>query len=259
MKDIVFVKGNIKFISGDHQVKELIAFADGWEEIADQIIEGDLIISEKDILEPYKIYCASADIGTYGNFISSLQKPDDVIRIYKEEIENLQKLRKENIRSELIFVLNRQIYIGVVGTMELFLCDFLYCMVLGSRKYYNRFCENSSRTFELKEISTKNWRILNGVIRTIIETNYHKIDGIKKIYKKILDLDFPATRKLEKQILTRHSLVHRNGFPNKNSEYVQVNDDMIDELMSEVQTLVDYIIKTKETEIKNWVPDPNKK
>lgn len=259
MEDIIYVKGNIIFNSGDHLVKELVAFTRDYEKTAEQIIEGDLIVTENDYLEPYKIYCASQDIITYGNFISGMQRPDDVIRIYNDEINNLQKLRKEKISSDLIPVLNRQIYIGVVGSVELFLCDFLFSMVLGTPKYYLRFCESSSRTFKLKEISTKSWSVLDGVIKAIIETNYHRIDDIKSIYKKILDLDFPPSEKLKNQILTRHSLVHRNGRPSKNSEYVQVTDKMIDELIFEVQKLVDYIIKAKEKEIKEWFPEPNKK
>jgi len=256
MKDIVYVNGNIIFKTGDHLLKELIAFAsDEWKNVAEIIIEGDIIITEKDILEPYQIYCASEDIITYGDFISGMQRPEDVIRIYREEIIHLQELRKEKIKSDLVAVLNRQIYIGVVGTMELFLCDFLFCMVLGSRKYYNRFCENSSRTFRLNEISASNWRIQDGVIRTIIETNYHKVDEVKKTYKKILDLEFPPSERIHKLILTRHSLVHRNGMPSKTSEYIKVNDKMLDELISEIETLVNHIIKSKETEIKNWFPD----
>lgn len=259
MKDIVFVNGNIIFKSGDHLVKELVAFtSDDWKKIADDIIEGDLVVTENDILEPYKIYCASEDISTYGNFISGMQRPEDVIKIYTEEIKSLQILRKETIKNDLRPVLNRQIYIGIVGTMELFLCDFLFSMVLGSRKYYNRYCENSSRHFKLKEIATKKWRIQDAVIKVIIETNYHKIDEIRKVYKKILDLDFPPIDKLEKMILTRHSLVHRNGFPSKTSEYIKVDENMIDGLIAEVKTLVDHIINSKKTEIDEWYPEPKK-
>ncbi len=63
MKDIVFVKGNIIGKSGNHQVKELIAWAgDDWKKIADKIIAGDLILSANNILKPYKIYCAAGEI-----------------------------------------------------------------------------------------------------------------------------------------------------------------------------------------------------
>ena len=62
MEGIVFVRGNIELKSGDHIVKELIAFADEYEMIAEKIIDGDLIVTENDKLEPYIIYCASKDV-----------------------------------------------------------------------------------------------------------------------------------------------------------------------------------------------------
>ena len=84
-----------------------------------------------------------------------------------------------------------------------------------------------------------------------METNYHRIGEIKKIYRKILDIEFPSSEKLEKQILTRHSLVHRNGFPSKDSEYIKVDQNMIDELISEVQKLINHIVSIKKIEIEN--------
>lgn len=267
MKDIVFVKGKIIYKSGVHLVKEEIAYAtDEWERAAEQVINGDLIITEKNLLMPYTIYCASEDVihenMTFEEFLLFdfvLQRPEDVLRIFKEEINYLKRLKEQNIISELMPVLNRQIYIGVVGTMELFLSDFLFCMVLGYRKYYNRFCESSSRTFSLKEISNKRWKIQDGVSKAILETNYHRLGEVAKIYKKALGLEFPSFEKLEKKILTRHNLVHRNGYPSKKSEYIKVDHKMIDELIVEVQMLVDHIIENMKTEIDNWLPVPAKK
>lgn len=47
MKDIVFVKYNIIAKSGNHTIKELVAYAtDEWEKIADRIIDQDLILSD---------------------------------------------------------------------------------------------------------------------------------------------------------------------------------------------------------------------
>lgn len=143
--------------------------------------------------------------------------------------------------------------------MELFLSDFLYCMVLGNKKYYKRFCENSSRTFSLKDISDKNWRVQDGVIKAIRETNYHRISEVARIYKKALNIEFPSSQRLQKQILTRHRLVHRNGFPSKESEYIKVDHEMIDELIVEVQRLLNHIVEKKKTAIENWLPVPAKK
>lgn len=258
MKDIFFVNGNLIFKSGNHQVKELVAFAnDNWKEAAEEIHQGDLIITKDDILTPYRIYCAASDILTYGNFISGMQRPQNVIDIYYQEIESLKKLQEQKITGELKNVLNRQIYIGVVSSMELFLCDFLYSMVLGTRRYYNKFCEYSSRPFKLKEVATKQWRVQDAVTRTILETNYHRISNVRNIYNKVINVNIPKSKRLEELIMNRHSLVHRNGFPSTKSEYINVNDTMISDLMFEVDILISKIINAKRAEIETWYPQIN--
>ena len=260
MKDIVYVKGNIIAKSGYHKMKELIAFAsDEWKEIAEIVIDQDLILTDKDKIMPYKIYCASEDISTYGNFLSGLQSPNDTVKIFQKEIESLQKLRSQKILEELEDVMNRQVFIGVVSTLELFLCDFLESMVLGYKKYFKLFIENSIIKVDLKEVSNEAWRIQN-VIESIIEgNNYHRIDDVKVTYEKVLGVKFPPIEKLQKLIRTRHSLVHRNGFRNEKTEYIKVTSEMIDELIYEVKDLVTLIIKSKQLEIKKWIPDPIKR
>jgi hypothetical protein len=257
MNDIVFVQGNILFKTGNHQVKELIAFAsDGLKNIAGKKYNKDLIITEENLLMPYSIYCASEDIVSYGiNVISGLQSPNNVFRIYCTEVENLKQLKNQEINQGLKEVLNRQIYIGVVGTMELFLSDFLYSMVLGYKKYFKKFCENSSQEFKLKEISTKDWNIPTGVRKSIIEINYHRIEIVENIFKKILSIKLPNTKVLKELIQTRHSLVHRNGYPSKDSEYIKVSEKMIDDLIIEVNKLVNHIMVSKRYEIENWLPN----
>ena len=256
MKDIIFVKGNIKFRSGYHQVKELICYAtEKYENIASEIINKDLTITKKDILDTYKIYCASKNIIAYeGGDVSALQRPENVLKIYKDEINQLQRLRNQEIDNKLKNVLNRQIYIGVIGSMELFLCDFLYAMVLGTRKYFKKFYENSNKTYTLKQITNNSWNKQNAVIDIILTTNYHKIGIVKSVYKKILNLEFPSTKKLERLIKTRHNLVHRNGVPSKDSSYIDVTDIMIDELISEVDLIIQSIVDNKQEEIQNWFP-----
>lgn len=259
MKDIVFVKGNIIGKSGNHQAKELIAWAgDDWEKIADKIINGDLTLSTNDILKPYKIYCAAKEITDFGNSLSGMLSPADVFRIFNEEINNLNRLKNIDLSSELVDVLKRQIYIGVVSTMELFLCDFFYSMVLGNKDYYNRFCENTSQIIKLKENSASEKEILNAVTKKILKTNYHRIESVNEIYKNILGIELPSYERFKKQIFTRHSLVHRNGFPTNKSKYIKVDNNMIDELISEVQAIVNYIIEEKESELENWFPDITK-
>ena len=257
MENIIYVNGNIIFKSGEHQVKELIAYAsDEWRNIAEVEYHVDLEVTNKDILEPYCIYCASEEITTYGDFISGIQRPEEVIRIYREEINNLQRIREQKLDDKLVDTLNRQIYIGIIGAMELFLCDFLYCMVLGTKKYYKKYLEKSNQTYTLSQVTNSQWNTQKAVTDIILGTNYHKIGIVKSIYKNVLCIEFSKTDELEKLIKTRHNLVHRNGFPSKNSEYEKINKETLDELILVVNNLINLIIDKKTIEIENWFPNP---
>jgi hypothetical protein len=50
-------------------------------------------------------------------------------------------------------------------------------------------------------------------------------------------------------------LVHRNGLPSNKSEYIKVDRNMINDLMTEVHTLINHIIEKRKFEIEKWLPD----
>ena len=105
MEDIVFVDGNIFFKSGNHLVKEVFSYvSDEWKKDAEYFIDGDLVITKEDELMPYMIYYASEDVSfenvTFKEFVlgdSVLQRPDDVIKTFQEEINNLKRLKDQNL------------------------------------------------------------------------------------------------------------------------------------------------------------------
>ncbi len=250
MEDIIFVRGNIIVESGKFKVKELIAYAPSeWEKIADVVKPDDFKISEKNIIMPYNILCASEDIIVYGEYLTGLQYPKEIERIFFEEMDKIQRLRTQKIEDNLTDVMNRLIYTGIVGVMELFLCDFLLSMVLGLKKYFNRYYWINSSSFK-----SEPGRIQDIIFERVTNFNYHRIKDVNEIYKQVLEIEFSSIDKLVKLIKTRHNLVHRIGYEKGSSEYIQVTTDMIDELLVEVKSLVQYIINSKKDEIENWIP-----
>ena len=254
MSDIVFVEGKITIESGNHTFKNCIFYASKeLKELAHVKYNSDLIITENDKFESYTILCASEGIGCYGlESISTLRAPSSVINIFKNEIEYLKKLQKIPIDPELIEVLNRQIYIGVVGSMELFLCDFFMSMVLGYKKFYNRFLENKSVIINLYEAANNPINIIEKVVEVILNMNYHQIQRIDEMYNKTIDVSFENKANLITLIKTRHNLVHRNGLNKANVEYIKITPDMIKKLIHEVECLVNSILAKRKFEIENW-------
>jgi hypothetical protein len=246
MEDIKFIRGNINVRSGNHKVKEIVAFAsENWEKNADSVISGDLLITDKYDTKPYIIYCASGEVTVYGEEITGLQYPKEIERVFLEEINNLRKLRIQKIDDELVDVMNRQIYIGVVGAMEFFLCEFLLSFALGVRKYFNKYSDF---------FGIKNGRIQDKINNRIIHDNYHRIADVQIIYKEVLQIEFPPIENLRKLVLTRHDLVHRNGYTNGTSAFIKISAAMIDDLINEVNNLVSFIVKSKQPEVEGWVP-----
>ncbi len=196
MKNIVFVDGNIIAKSGEHLAKELVAFAGNkWREIAEESVDGDYILTkEEKKLSSFKIYCAAKDVVAYElNSLSAILSPKDVLKLYRQEIQLLEKLMEQPVSSDLRAILNRQIFIGVIGTMELFLEKFMYSMVMGTEKYFNKYCDFSSKKIALKEVVNKNWSLQDTVIKSFKEIIYHRIDFVSKMYKNVLGVNFNQT------------------------------------------------------------------
>ena len=259
MSYIVFVEGKITIESGNHTFKNCICYASKeLKELAHVKYNSDLIITTHDTFEPYTVLCASEGIGCYGlESISTLRAPSSVINIFKNEIEYLKKLQKIPIDPELNEVLNRQIYIGVVGSMELFLCDFFMSMVLGYKKFYKRFLEKNSVTINLHEAANKPINIIEKVVEVILNMNYHRIKDIEKIYNKTIGVSFENKEILTSLIKTRHKLVHRNGLNRDIVEYIKITPEMIENLILEVEYLVNSILAKRKFEIEEWDPLDN--
>ena len=50
--------------------------------------------------------------------------------------------------------------------------------------------------------------IIKGALTSIV---YHDIKLVRKLYKKVADIELPNTKSIEDAIQIRHDIVHRNG------------------------------------------------
>lgn len=50
--------------------------------------------------------------------------------------------------------------------------------------------------------------IIKGALTSIV---YHDIELVRKLYKKVADIELPTTKSIEEAIQIRHDIVHRNG------------------------------------------------
>jgi hypothetical protein len=117
---------------------------------------------------------------------------------YLEEIENLKKLLTLDIRDiSLKLILYRQIFVSVIGSMEIFLSDTFINEVLSSEYYLRKFIENhpefKRQKINLSEIYSEFDKIREVAKSVMIGTIFHKLSTVKQMYEKTLAINFPDT------------------------------------------------------------------
>ena len=82
----------------------------------------------------------------------------------------------------------------------------------------------------------------------MLEVIFHNLPKVSKMYESTFDIDFPDFSKIQRDIITRHDLVHRNG-KTKEGHEVLVNEALINEVISRIKSFVnelDLQLKDKE-------------
>lgn len=162
---------------------------------------------------------------------------------YSEEMLNLDLLAALHIPEDekLQAVLLRQIFIGIIGTLEAFLSDVFINLTIDNDNYFRNFIEthpNFKKTkFELSEIYNQSERLKETAKKVMLDTIYHKLESVSKMYSATFKIKFPDISELNKYISMRHDLVHRNG-KTKDGETVIINNEILADLSNKVEILV---------------------
>jgi len=161
------------------------------------------------------------------------------------EISDLKILMEINLDdNSLENILLRQIYIGLIGTMETYLSETFIKNVIDKEEYLRNFVEThhdfKKRKFELREIFNKNENLIEIAKTVMLDTIYHNLPIIQNMFRNTLKIDFPSIGKLHQAVLKRHDLVHRNG-ETKDGQSLVVSKDELTVLMKDLTDFVDKI------------------
>jgi len=190
-----------------------VVYLEPWE-LEESDYEFDAIIANKNFLEKYSEEMLNLDL------LAALHIPED---------ENLQA------------VLLRQIFIGIIGTLEAFLSDVFINLTIDNDEYFRNFIEShpsfKSTKIELSEIFNQSEKLKETAKKVMIDTIYHKLESVYRMYSETFKIEFPNISEMSKYIAMRHDLVHRNG-RTKEGEIVTINREVINNLSNEVEVLV---------------------
>ena len=255
MERIVFVEGDIIAYSGKHFAKEFVCLAtDEYKEKAIEVINGNLELYEHNRIIPYYIYAARGGVASVSATLGVVHSPRNVLNLYKEEIEKIKRLLNLEVPDDLRSTHNRHLFIGVIGTLELFLSEIISCLVLGEEQFYHNFIENTSYKISLKDIEEGGQMLDKAIYKVIHNINAHKLKEIKDVFKNVFDVNIPNTSELGRYIEKRHDLVHRNGnsVDDRTLRYVDITDKILQDLILVVDTFVDHLMDALVLPIEKW-------
>ena len=181
--------------------------------------------------------------------------PDYPYDIFLQSHADMKLLLDQNIKSDDEQILQRMVFTQSISAMEAYLCDTLINSVFENEEAINKIlssCEPfRKKSLNLAEVASikidLNDFVNNHMRNTLKREIYHRIDAVKKLYKKglgvkLIDID-EDQETLKIAIGHRHDCVHRNGFKKdkdeKNkvftTEYVKSTMDLIKKIIDELE------------------------
>jgi nucleoside phosphorylase len=162
----------------------------------------------------------------------------------------LNRLAVEDFNAQRI--LKRQIFISAVTCLETYLSDAFINTVLSKEKYlksfFRSFKDFNDKKFGLNEIFDYFDKAEEIAKKAMLEVIFHNLPKVGKMYSSTFDIVFPDFSELQRDIATRHDLVHRNG-KTKEGKEISVDEEAVNDVISRIKKFVnelDQKLKNKE-------------
>lgn len=164
---------------------------------------------------------------------------------FKNEVLNLRSLLQIDISDvSLKEIFNRQMFVSVISTMETYLSDAFINNTLQSKDKFRRFVETHPEfkniKFELRDIFVQSRKIEEIAKKVMLDSNYHNLPIVKRMYEDVFQIDFPDIDILQQFVSIRHDLVHRNG-KTRSGESRIVDDMLVKDLIYHVEDFVSRV------------------
>jgi transcription elongation factor Elf1 len=201
----------------------------------------------EDLQDDWEIDVAENPEPYYEDQYEAISSNNLFFATFAREIENLKKLNEIKLDDySLENTLKRQLYIGVIASMETYLSDAFINTTLNSENFIKEFVKSFNKfkgiSIKLNELFEHYDKIKVTCRQFMLEVIYHNLPKVKKMYKGTLGVDLGDIGILFKAVSTRHDLVHRNGKTKDGEEFV-VNSEIINQLISDISDFVDGVNK----------------
>jgi len=218
-------------------------------------VEFDIFNSNPDILKRIKglstdnnVYIQPYELDEnyyYDEELEAIFENENHLKKFNTEMTSLLSLLSVPLDDKsLKQILNRQIYISAIGTMELFLSEVFIIKTFEDSRYLQNFINSHpffKRTkFELREIFKEHDKINETAKKVILDTIFHNLPTVSNMYKDTFEVEFPSIKDMYKYVMLRHDLVHRNG-KTKEGKNVPIEDTDILKLINDLNVFINEI------------------
>lgn len=176
---------------------------------------------------------------------SSAVSNTEFFQTFMEGIKNIQSILKlEPSHHEQRQILNRLLYANAVTLMETFLSDAFINIVLDNQEHTRKLVETTPKFIEGKFSKSNIFTLMENLKKEVAdyllnEVTYHNIWIVEKMYKGVLNIRFPHDLvPLQKIVMRRHDIVHRNGKTIDGKTIVVSSEDV----KSAIETIKEFVI-----------------
>lgn len=181
-------------------------------------VVSNLVLNENIRAVPYAIYLTKQGIAAYdtGN-LSAYPGYGAAWEYYKENISKISNLLKLNVPKEVEQTFYNGLYTDVFSILELFLSDFILCMIYSNETVYDNAVQyykdyKTEQGCDVNKISDIERNVHDFFFEGVV---YHRFDKVEQMFKQILEIDFPKYKKLSDYLHRRNNIVHRFSLSNR--------------------------------------------
>lgn len=184
------------------------------------------------------------DHGMSQHEINVLFSVDNHSAVFKTSLNGIESLASLDIPEDLKNKQYGMLLVNVISTLETYLSDRFYKLVIDNEELIRRFVENSDILKKESTSISKIFHTLDGLkakVGSIIsKVTWHNISSIVALYKGTLQVNLGNMDTLAKYINMRHDLVHRNGKA-KDDTFHSISKEDVMSCVTVAQELVDSI------------------
>ncbi|MEB3181372.1 MAG: HEPN domain-containing protein [Nostocaceae cyanobacterium] len=198
-----------------------------------------------ELLQDFDFYQLPHEDYTDEEQLDAILSNTEFFHTFFNEISSLRVLNSLNIAdTNAQRTLKRQIFISAVTCLETYLSDAFINTVLSNQVYlksfFSSFKDFKDKKLGMDELFSYVDKAEEIAKKAMLEVIYHNLPKVSGMYKSTFDIAFPDFSAIQRYIITRHDLVHRNG-KTKEGKEIDVDEVFVDKIINTIESFVNEL------------------